>query len=295
MWKRRELKKKAREVVKKNYWTAIVVCFLIAILTGEFGTSIVGIWQVDNSTDPDYAINQDDIFATSENKNDKIKEILQKWYNFNNQEIWVNNLEDKSIDLINANINSITKSEKYIYKIWDAIELFKAEKPVMAIGLIMASILAMIYIVFLAEPLLVAERVYFIKARKNPNTKIGAMKEVFKKGNWSNIAIIMLLKNIYNALWFLTIIGGFIKTYEYRMIPYILAENPTMKRKEVFELSKKMMKKNKWRAFILDMSFIWWAILSLLTFGLVNVLYLNPYRIATSVELYEALKENSSN
>ena len=118
MWKRKELKKKAREVVKKNYWTAIVVCFLIAILTGEFGTSIVGIWQVDNSTDPDYAINQDDIFATSENKNDKIKEILQKWYNFNNQEIWVNNLEDKSIDLINANINSITKSEKYIYKIF---------------------------------------------------------------------------------------------------------------------------------------------------------------------------------
>ena len=39
MWKRKELKSRARQVVKKNYWTAIVICFLIALLTGEFGTS----------------------------------------------------------------------------------------------------------------------------------------------------------------------------------------------------------------------------------------------------------------
>lgn len=38
MWKRKELKSRARQVVKKNYWTAIVICFLIALLTGEFGT-----------------------------------------------------------------------------------------------------------------------------------------------------------------------------------------------------------------------------------------------------------------
>ena len=44
MWKRKELKSRARQVVKKNYWTAIVICFLIALLTGEFGTSILGIY-----------------------------------------------------------------------------------------------------------------------------------------------------------------------------------------------------------------------------------------------------------
>ena len=57
MWKRKELKAKARQVVKKNYWTAIVVCFLIALLTGEFGTSIVGIWQSTDSMDPNYLLN----------------------------------------------------------------------------------------------------------------------------------------------------------------------------------------------------------------------------------------------
>ena len=44
-------KNKAKKVVKNNYWTAIIVCFLIALLTGEFGTSIVGILQSEDSMD----------------------------------------------------------------------------------------------------------------------------------------------------------------------------------------------------------------------------------------------------
>lgn len=80
--------------------------------------------------------------------------------------------------------------------------------------------------------------------------------------------------------------------YEYRMIPYLLAENPKMDRKEAFKKSKEMMKGNKWRAFILDISFILWEILSVLTYGLLNIFYVNPYRVATSVELYEKIKQN---
>ena len=100
----------------------------------------------------------------------------------------------------------------------------------------------------------------------------------------------MFLRNLYNALWYLTIVGGVIKTYEYRMIPYILADNPNINRKEAFELSKKMMKGNKWKMFILDISFFGWYILSVLTFGLLSVLYVNPYNASTIAQLYETLK-----
>ena len=119
---------------------------------------------------------------------------------------------------------------------------------------------------------------------------MGVMKEIFKKGNWKNVTITMLIKNIYNLLWFLTIIGGVIKFYEYRMIPYILADNPKISRKEAFHLSKEMMRHNKWRTFILDFTFILWNILSLATFGFLNILYVNPYQAATSTELYVTLK-----
>lgn len=75
------------------------------------------------------------------------------------------------------------------------------------------------------------------------------------------------------------------------MIPYILAENPKIQRKKAFKLSKKMMKGNKWKTFILDLSFLGWELLSIFTFELLNIFYINPYKVATTVELYEVLKK----
>ena len=75
------------------------------------------------------------------------------------------------------------------------------------------------------------------------------------------------------------------------MIPYILAENPKIQRKKAFKLSKEMMKGNKLKTFILDLSFLGWELLSIFTFGLLNIFYINPYKVATTVELYEVLKK----
>lgn len=75
------------------------------------------------------------------------------------------------------------------------------------------------------------------------------------------------------------------------MIPYILAENPKIQRKKAFKLSKEMMKGNKWKTFILDLSFLGWELLSIFTFGLLNIFYINPYKVATTVELYKVLKK----
>ena len=70
-----------------------------------------------------------------------------------------------------------------------------------------------------------------------------------------------------------------------------MAENPKIQRKKAFKLSKKMMKGNKWKTFILDLSFLGWELLSIFTFGLLNIFYINPYKVATTVELYEVLKK----
>jgi uncharacterized membrane protein len=80
-----------------------------------------------------------------------------------------------------------------------------------------------------------------------------------------------------------------VKAYEYRMIPYILAENPHMSKKEVFAASKSMMIGNKWKAFVLDLSFLGWHILSVFTVGILELFYVAPYMYATNAALYEAL------
>lgn len=79
--------------------------------------------------------------------------------------------------------------------------------------------------------------------------------------------------------------------YEYMMVPFILAENPDMSRKEVFALSKKMMTGNKWKAFVLDLSFLGWNILGCITLGILNVLFVVPYQNLTKAELYQTLKD----
>lgn len=285
MWERKELKRKAKKVVYKNYWTALVVCFLVALFTGEFGTSIIGIWQSEDSMDPNYIVHREaDELVLQEDK-------IDSFFTQKNIKDTLNETQLKVFETIEANLNSAMKSQKYIFKIWDAITSFNINQTRLGIILCIGAILAIGFTIFIADPLIVGGKRYFLKAREGTNTKITIVKEVFEKEYWVNVAVIMFLRNIYNALWYLTIVGGVIKTYEYRMIPYILAEKPKIKRKKAFQLSKQMMKGNKWKTFILDMSFFGWNFLSVLTFGVLSILYVNPYNVATITELYVALKQ----
>lgn len=107
---------------------------------------------------------------------------------------------------------------------------------------------------------------------------------------------VVFLRDLYLVLWsMLFVIPGIVKSYEYRMIPYILAENPEITANDAFKMSKEMMKGNKWRAFVLDISFILWGILGAITAGIVTFLYVLPYIQLTHAALYEALKSETNN
>ena len=106
-----------------------------------------------------------------------------------------------------------------------------------------------------------------------------------------NIVKTMILRDIFIALWsLLFFIPGIIKAYEYRMIPYLLSEDPAMSYQEAFAQSKALMTGNKWKAFVLDLSFILWDIGSIFTCGLLGIFYVGPYKASTSAALYETLK-----
>ena len=113
---------------------------------------------------------------------------------------------------------------------------------------------------------------------------------------YKNSVKTLFLRDLYTVLWsLLFVIPGIIKAYEYRMMPYILADDPTLPTSEVFAQSRAMMKGNKWKAFVLDLSFIGWHILSLFTAGLLSTFYVRPYQLMTNAALYEALKYEGSN
>ena len=86
-----------------------------------------------------------------------------------------------------------------------------------------------------------------------------------------------LLRLLFIFLWsLLFIIPGIIAAYRYSMADYALCENPEMGAMHALRESAHMMKGNKWKLFCLQLSFIGWQVLSILTLGISN-LFLAPY------------------
>ena len=157
---------------------------------------------------------------------------------------------------------------------------------VVAVGMWAVTILLK---VFLSNPLEVGCKRYMTLARQI-KPEYQEMAFAFKNC-YSNIVKTMFLRGLYTALWtLLFVIPGIIKSYEYRMVPYLMAEYPDMASYEAFRISKEMMMGNKWETFVLDLSFFGWNLLSAVTLGLVGIFYAGPYQILTNAALYLTLK-----
>ncbi|MBR1861102.1 MAG: DUF975 family protein [Lachnospiraceae bacterium] len=131
----------------------------------------------------------------------------------------------------------------------------------------------------------------FFKEAHSGNPRLSLIFSGFTDG-YMNIVKVLFFRDLFIFLWsLLFIIPGIVKSYEYRMVPYLLSENPKMSKDEATKLSSRMMKGNKWKAFVLDLSFIGWHILSALTMDILGIFYVKPYQQATNAALYLALKE----
>ena len=131
---------------------------------------------------------------------------------------------------------------------------------------------------------------YFLENREH-KTPVSQIFWGFREGRFGNIVWTIFIRNVYIFLWgLLFVIPGIIKGYSYKLIPYILAENPDISQERAFEISKQAMNGRKWDAFVLDWSFFGWELLNVLTLGILGFFYVNPYFNATQAEFYAAIK-----
>ena len=115
----------------------------------------------------------------------------------------------------------------------------------------------------------------------------------FQCGHYGNVVWVIFLRNVFLFLWtLLLIIPGIVKAYEYRMVPYILAEQPDINYSDAFSISKQMMDGQKMDTFILDLSFIGWTLLETITCGLPGIFWSQPYIDAVNGELYVWLRDD---
>ena len=104
----------------------------------------------------------------------------------------------------------------------------------------------------------------------------------------------MLWMALWVFLWsLLFVIPGIIKAISYSMTPYILANEPKVEATDALKLSMRMTEGHKWEIFVFELSFLGWELLSCLTFGILDLVYVGPYRETARAGLYLELRYNA--
>lgn len=153
-----------------------------------------------------------------------------------------------------------------------------------------AMIVSALLRIFLLNPLEVGGCRFFMENSEYQPT-VGRLGFAFQNGMYTKTVLTLFLRKLFIGLWsLLLIVPGIVKAYEYRMVPYLLADDPNMPRQDAFRLSKELMYGQKWNTFVLDLSFLGWSLLSVCTCGLLAIFYVNPYVQATNAELFLELK-----
>lgn len=138
--------------------------------------------------------------------------------------------------------------------------------------------------------LMVGVSSFFLRIYKRETADVGDM---FTDGftNYGRNLCGMLWMYLFVFLWWLLfIIPGIVKALAYSMTPYILAECPNVRATDAIKLSMRMTQGHKGGIFVMWLSFIGWGILSALTGGILQLLYVGPYMGASFAGLYVDLK-----
>lgn len=120
----------------------------------------------------------------------------------------------------------------------------------------------------------------------------GLVGNLFSQGfrNWGHIVLGQFLMGVFIFLWsLLLVVPGIVKAYSYAMTPYILVDRPELSANEAISLSSKMMAGRKFDLFRLQLSFVGWLLLCVLTLG-TGALFLSPYMMTAQAAFYQDVR-----
>lgn len=256
MWTRKELKQKAKEAFKRNYWKTVLVSLLFTMLVGGGAFSSAG------SSSSGTAMSGTELTGISTDAGED------------------GSLAEEMPDVA-ALIENMSGGELAAFGVIAFAVFITVFLIILAIGLLVNA--------FLINPVEVGVRNFMLRNLQDT----AEVKEIAYGFDHSYKSLVktMFFRDLFIALWtLLFIIPGIYKSYQYRMVPYIMTETPELGYKEALQRSKDMMQGQKWNAFVLDLSFIPWFLLSIITCGIVEVFYVAPYKNLTDAALYQKLR-----
>lgn len=291
MWTRTQLKEKAKRSFRANYWKAVVVALIAGAIAGGF-SSFSGASSVSHITTTS-SYSQLSFDPNSIKVDVEGADELQKLLDEQGMP------SDVHVDIMGDGIDvQLGDPGSNVSISMDGDGPIPMLLPSAALGILLAVIIPLILLAFVVamvmkalvfNPLEVGAKRFFLRNLNEP-ALARELPYAFDV-NYKNIAETMFFRDLFTFLWgLLLIVPGIVKSYEYRMIPYLLADDPTLTREAAFAQSKQLMDGQKWSTFVLDLSFIGWNLLSALTLGLLSIFYVSPYKKQTDAALYEQLR-----
>ncbi|MDR2940186.1 MAG: DUF975 family protein [Clostridiales bacterium] len=264
-WERRELKSKAKQVLKTTYLTTFIICLVLLIFGGSvfFGRST----HNNNRRDREqYYFSDDQVHEYSGDG----------FYIDNGNGGRVENYHGNSVGGFFGNV---------------AGSIFSF---IFAIGTLIFALIYLVVKIVIGYTLQIGATKYLIETAGGKYSDLSALRYVFKEKSVFNVIKTMFIRDLFTFLWsLLFVVPGIIKYYQYYMVPYILADNPNIEYNRALSLSKKMTQGHKWNIFVLELSFILWNILAGIIPFKVGFALLCPYVEATKAQLYLVLRENA--
>ena len=294
MKSRKELKKSARRNLKHHYPIFVVACVIAAFIGTEF-TSTFNISEnkilpettIKESEKVDQAV-KDALKGETEKSKKATKEIKEEIIEKDKKN--QNKVLGRSRGVFAMIVNAFSTGSIYVNFIVGMNSII-GHPNITSIILIGCSLLISFLIwIFLINMYQVISRRIFLEGRVYKKVPMQRFLFLLRIKSWTRTSWTMFVTSAFYSLWCLTLVGIFVKRYSYILVPYIVAENPKIKTLDAINLSRKMMDGHKWECFKLEMSYIGWVILGGLTYGLTEILYSNPYRVATITEYYANLR-----
>lgn len=306
MFDRKSAKKAAKKNLKKHYWIYVVSCFLASFLGIEYILSLEPVNTVvvqapsivqelhngDSSVDVTplsrssaFEVYKEIVIGNAEKGREIAEAIIEN--NKNTSSVFLRTIELGHKDGVFARIANAVSSGSPFVTIFDGIRSIVGNTSAANIIFIILSLIIILtlWIVFVNTFNAVYKRI-FLSGYTYEKVPISTFIHFVRVRRYFRACISMLVVSCLKLLWMFTIVGGVIKYFAYFMVPYIVAENPSVSPMEAIRLSEKMMYGHKMECFKLKLTLIGWSLLDIATLGIGGIFFSNPYKECVLLEYY---------
>ncbi len=289
--KRKEIKQKAKIVMKRHYGLLIVISLLSVLLAGELASMFSAVQTSNDTTALPSQLSANEVLKNLVEENldaGKLKahQIQQEEIRSHSSAVF-----GRTNGVIAAVVNAISSGSIYITLTAGIHTIIGSES--LSVWCMVFLVMAFFFLgwCYIQNIFAIIAQRMILEARTYKYVALDRFLFLIRVHKWCHVAWVRFVEYVYRTLWAFTIIGAVIKHYSYYMIPYILAENPTLKANETIQLSKQMMYGHKWECCKLELSFLGWKLLSVMTLGFVGIFYVSPYKACTMAEYYVYVRQ----